>query len=172
VVPQSGGRLHDDRNLRRSVSASGIRFGLDTLDEPVLIEALRYWQKIGLNGIPSRRAIDAVELGAKVLPHVFLADVIPEEPRFIFRLAGTAIETKFGRLKGKSLDDLHLGTELPQIKSQYSDAVSERAPIYCVHHFVTQEGKQRNYKRLVMPLCTDSKKIDGLFGVLIFSPFH
>lgn len=161
--------VHHSYHLSGAVSASGMRLSLDLIDEPVLLQAVSYWQKLAINGTPSRRAIDPVELGARILPHVFLADVLTGEPRFIFRLAGSAIEREFGFLKGRTLDDLNLGTELQQIKNQYNDAISEKSPVYCVQNFASQDHRRRNYKRAVMPLCTGGKEIDGLFGAIIFS---
>ena len=120
--------------------------------------------------VPSRRAIDPIAIPRNILPHLFLADVRDERPHYQLRLTGTALEDRFGICRGAALEALHLGSESETVRSQCDAVLDEARPVYCVHDFEDDRRRPWRYRRLLMPLSTEKQSIDGLFGVVVFSP--
>src|SRR5256885_15233187 len=82
------GEIFVDPATRRVIEANA---------EPRWGKFLRTWEALAAakGRYPSRIEIDPAELGAKLLPNIFLVDIVAEPgrklPRFRFRLLGQAI---------------------------------------------------------------------------------
>ena len=114
-----------------------------------------YWQdKKGDQDLPRRRDIDPVEMGADVLPHVMLTEVLESGSRFRYRLAGTTVESVAGQsLSGAYIDELLVPPYLEYILGLYHQVIEERVAIYTESLYpATGSQPERYTKRLMMPL--------------------
>jgi hypothetical protein len=137
---------------------------LDDITEPALVRAIELWRSQASNGPPPRRAIDPIALGTAVLPYVFLVDVALVEPRFVYRLVGTAVEAYLGPLRGRTPAHLRFGRGGQEVARHYERVVHTRGPIYCVRDIVGEGFRRYRYRTVVMPLSSDGARVDGLFG--------
>src|SRR5215469_5086608 len=77
----------------------------DIISHPTLVALHRYWDgKRGGRMMPSRRDLDPSEI-VKLLPHIYMVDVLRDPLRFRYRLIGTAICAFLGRdYTGRAVD--------------------------------------------------------------------
>src|SRR5262249_4200823 len=92
--------------------------------EPRWGQFLRAWQALthAKGRYPTRADRDPAQLGAKLLPHIFLVEVEnPRQlkPRFRFRLLGQAIIDRETTRAGDYLDELGNTSEIGAIEKQY-----------------------------------------------------
>jgi len=101
-------------------------------DDPILGALYRYWSRCrGRRRVPDRRDIDPLQLGAKLLPHVGLMDIVDGGARVRYRLLGTAIVERFGAdPTGKLMDEVMSGSYSAFIHGLYGDVVRARAPVF------------------------------------------
>lgn len=158
------------RNASRVPSFWGIAVAqtTDDMTDERLIDLLRYWERLcGSRSMPVRRELDPVLLPRRILPHLFIADV--QDGDYVCRLAGTALETEFGRgLAGLSLRDLPLGGKADVIYDQYDEAAVSKRPTYCENSFTDARSLIVNYQRLLLPLSPNDHDVTELLGACIF----
>ena len=72
-----------------------------------------YWRsKCAGDRLPPRRAIDPVEI-PRLLPHITIVEVVPDERRYVYRLVGTKeVEIRGRDPTGKSVLDGFFGPSL------------------------------------------------------------
>ena len=122
--------------------------------------------------MPLRSELDPSEL-KPVLPSLIIIDVQraagAAAPTFACRLAGTAIDDRFGlRLTGLKLQDAPFGEVRPLIQAQYETCVRERRPIQCSHEMVVNESRYIEYDRLVVPLADAEGQVSMLVAAIDF----
>jgi len=134
-------------------------------EAPVRI-AYEYWQSISRAGaLPRRAAIDPVELGSRVLPHVILIDVEPDF-RFRYRLIGNAVLQIFGvNYTGRYIDELGLGAVFDEIIAFYRHVCERRNPVLLDGTYERNYRRQFHFRRLAMPLQNEAGEIDSLFCI-------
>jgi hypothetical protein len=124
-------------------------------NDAVLIALHAYWnhQRRG-RAVPDRADIDPVDIGAGLLPHVALVDVIDGGARFRNRLVGTAITERWGfETTGCFLDEImSAGGYREFIHDLYRDACQHRAPVYSSSLFRWDVGSHMSTRRLYLPL--------------------
>lgn len=133
--------------------------------DPALIGLHVYWlAKRGLRLAPSRADMRPQEIGL-LLPHVYIVDIIGRPRRFRFRLVGTRIIEGYGEeITGKFLDEIDLGDKSSAIQEEYEKAVNQQAPTASSWSFSKNDGRELNYEHLILPLSTDGRTINMLFG--------
>lgn len=137
-------------------AASGAPEGRAPLDnDPVLTALLAYWnyRRQG-RAVPDRADISPVDIGAGLLPHVGLVDVVDGGARFRNRLVGTAIIERWGfETTGKFLDEImSAGGYREFIHELYRDACRHRAPVYSSSLFRWDVGSHMSTRRLYLPM--------------------
>ena len=126
----------------------------------------QYWlEKRGTVLAPKRTDMDPVDL-VFILPSLYIIEVIGPPYRFRFRLAGTGLVKEYGgELTGKFADEIDLdGKSGELILAEYEKAVRDAHPIAAKWHYVKNDGRELQYEHLVLPLSSDGKNIDMLFG--------
>jgi hypothetical protein len=116
--------------------------------------------------LPRRADIRAEEI-PRLLPYVFLVDVIGDPPAFRFRLVGTQIAVWAGRdYTGAMLDEPSYGPNWRMVHEIYAKVVATRVPAYSEYSAPWQEREFLTYERIIAPLSSDGATIDMLFGAL------
>ena len=101
--------------------------GLDTEVRQAELRQLHdYWlAKKGQRLAPARSDISPADM-RKLLPHVFLLEVVGCPRRFKFRLAGTEVVERYGEeLTGRFLDEIDLDEVGTEILGEYERATRE-----------------------------------------------
>lgn len=140
---------------------------------PELRKILAYWlSKKGDRLAPSRGDIDPAEI-VQLLPYVGLVDVLRGPLRFRYRLAGTEIVRSYGQeLAGRYLDEIDLNGHQSEIIAEYKE-VAERGDAACATwDYTRHDGRHLRYERLALPLSSDAKTVDMLFGGGVFDIAH
>jgi hypothetical protein len=139
-----------------------------------LEEFLRYWRRArGNRPMPRRADIDPTEVPPRLLPNIFLTDVIDGGARFRFRLVGTAAVAGIGAdLTGRHVDEVNRSTPYRDyITGLYRRVVAERLPVFSMSHFFKVGEAQADYhatQRLMCPLSTDGATVDIVFTCQVF----
>jgi hypothetical protein len=147
-------------------------FGFEAIEpEGRLAQLAAYWRHLVPAGLPGRRHVDPVGIGPTLLPHVFLADVLDGGARFRWRLIGTHIVSHAGTDDtGQELE----ATIAPQMREtiigQYREVVLGRRPLCHRSEFVGRDRRIYRYERLLLPLASDGKAVDMIFGGAVFGP--
>jgi hypothetical protein len=133
----------------------------------------RYWRAIRpADGIlPARKHFDPIEV-PKLLPWLWLVDVVHAPLRFKYRLIGTVhVDTEGRNRTGEWLDEAHPQFRQSAAHGQFTAAVERREvafyrgpPTYVV---------QKDYlsiERLVMPLAANGRDVDMLLAITVLDP--
>jgi len=147
-----------------------VTFGGKPLTQPMLAAVLEYWQKKRADKwLPSRADIDPVEL-RKLLPYIYLIDVIPGDPlQFRMRLVGTNVRDFAGQdFTGRIIDDSIYGPYTTDAVNRLISIVRVQKPHY-LHGVAIYQG-QRSWQRfeaLQLPMSNDGKTVDMIMGANI-----
>jgi hypothetical protein len=127
-------------------------------------ELLRYWQRVGRGGVPSRADIDPADI-PRLLSNVLLIDVQRAPIRFRVRLCGTEVDRLLGRnFTGCHLDDIAVGYFERDILLDYAEVVLHKLPKVTRRSILTSGGHWLHYQRLLLPLSSDGWTVDKLIG--------
>lgn len=135
---------------------------------PVPERFARYWlSRIDRHPWPLRRAIDPADIPT-VLPHLMIWERADDRAGYRCRLAGTAVCAVAGReLRGCTLEAAN-----PRIVGSLRadfDAVAAGGCLSLVQRRVAGSPLRRlSYQRLLVPVSTDGRRVDRLFGVIAF----
>lgn len=140
----------------------------DVVSHPTLVALYRYWEgKRGGRVMPARRDLDPSEI-VKLLPHVYMIDVLRDPLRFRYRLIGTAICAFLGRdYTGRAVDKATYGEGeiLSRLLQLFTAAVEARAPVAYKGNIWYVSGREwRQVEALLMPLSHDGVNVDIIFS--------
>ncbi|HYL32672.1 MAG TPA: PAS domain-containing protein [Stellaceae bacterium] len=126
----------------------------DALIHPVLDSLLRYWNdKRGAERLmPERKDIDPLEMGARLLPHLLLCDLLERGNRIRFRVVGTNIVRRWGFEPTAKYLDEGLGPYFATLGELHHACFAERAPIYSVSAFRWGVNRELEAHHLLLPL--------------------
>jgi len=121
----------------------------------------RYWaDKRNGRVMPSRRDIDPVEMKAW-LAHLMLIDVLPQEPRFVYRLVGTGEVAQRRRdPTGKSVADAFFATDAEQALVHYEHVVATRSPFFWNTPYQTPNGRTAHDDIVFLPLSDNDDQVN------------
>src|SRR5215813_1374292 len=99
-------------------------------ENAIFLEFYEYWRLKGAaKPMPGRADIDPLDI-PRLLPNVFLMDVVPGNPRrFRFRLVGTRIADLEGEMTDRFLDEFVPGAPGTAMARHYDDAVEGRISV-------------------------------------------
>ncbi len=144
---------------------------LDKIKEPELKELFFYWlEKRAGRVIPLRVDIGPGDIGPQHLPHLFMYRK-EASGRFRCILVGTEIVKIFQRDEtGLYLDEI-----LPAHSSKarlrlFARCVDEQRPVYYGGPALIPTRDRRRVGRLLLPLSSDGKIADHVFGIVRFGP--
>jgi hypothetical protein len=136
------------------------------------LRALRdYWRSLlGDRQMPARRDIDPIHI-PKLLPHVTMADVCQDPPRFRHRLLGTFVTRFFERdSTGKWLDAKLYDESTDEVFSFYHQTILRRAPVAVRQTIPFIRKDWVTLEALLMPLSDDGDGINIVFGGIDIVP--
>jgi len=144
---------------------------LDKIQEPELKELYLYWlEKRAGRVIPLRKDIGPSDIGPQHLPHLFLYRR-EANGRFRCILVGTEIVKIFQRDEtGLFLDEiLPVYSSKSQLKL-FVRCIEEQRPVYYGGPALIPTRDRRRVGRLLLPLSSDGKNADHVFGIVRFGP--
>ena len=134
---------------------------------------LEYWNRLAQhhNRLPKRAEVDPLELPVELLPNIFLVDVVRgegAEPRFRFRLLGTAITARERVKAGQYLDDYRSDTP-GDMTRQYLDCLERRVGIRRTTLAWDHPTKAFiAYQVMLLPLSSNGTDVDSLVGLALY----
>lgn len=136
---------------------------------------LEYWNHLTerLGRLPKRAEVDPLELPARLLPNIFLVDVVraagASEPRFRFRLLGAAITERERVKPGQYLDELQNLQASDDMTRHYLQCLDCKVGIRHTNLAWDHPTKEFiSYHVMLLPLSSDGADVDALLGLAIY----
>jgi len=133
-----------------------------------------YWHHLvtSLGRLPGRRDVDPVQMPRKLLPNVFLADVLHEDrrPRFRFRLLGQEIVDYEHTRPGQYLHELVLCPDHhADFEAHYLDCLKLHLRLRSSTLGWRSDTKSViSYEVLLLPLACDGHEVNAMIGLAIY----
>jgi len=127
-----------------------------------------YWRKRWREGRPPSRAdIDPLDL-PRLLPFMFLADVLPDAGDFRFRLVGTHIR-EYMRIEftGLLVSEGFPPDFAAEVLRQWRDCVARRAPLMTAGDLGFVDRDHVKWQGIAMPLVAADDVVNMLLGAVI-----
>lgn len=150
------------------------RAGVEIVPTGLALQVEDYWRArchgVGHGAIPRRRDVDPAAFG-KLLPHVFLLDVVGPSARLRWRLVGSAIARHEGcDPTGRWVED-GLSLDQADILKQFADiTIRERRPTCHSGRWCDSAERQEVLARLLVPLSEDGSVVSTLLGLIDYAP--
>lgn len=133
-----------------------------------------YWLSVKKrDGLPSRKDIDPVAI-PRLLPNIWLIDVVPPVPRFRYRLVGTAVVEARGYDQTGSFFDL----EVPEFSRTQAFADLHRAMAGEPSWRRGDPDKTHrlnniyNIERIFLPLANDGRLVNIVMALTVFHSIY
>lgn len=142
------------------------------LQSPVLRDIFAYWRRLcGTRRMPSRADIEPMAI-ARLLPHVYLLDVVPAPRDYRFRLMGTAISGRYGDdHTGKRIAEV-LGDRGPMLALAlriFDTVVDERRPLRAGGPVAWRNDEHATFECICLPLSDADDAVNMIFGGMVFA---
>lgn len=139
---------------------------LDRLqDLPTLKAVHDVWAQTMPDRVPAR--IDPLSIPRQLLPYVMLLDLEEKPVRLRIRLAGTFVcERHGGELRGMTTDHFFQAHDAQAVIDSALEVARSKRPSLAYRESVTLSERFWRYTRLILPLSSDGKRVDGFFKVL------
>jgi hypothetical protein len=133
--------------------------------KPEIVALYDYWRsKAPADGLlPGRRHIDPIEI-PKLLPHVWLVDVVDDPRRFRVRLLGTTlVDTGTPLRVGDFIVDRLLPEQRADTLAEFESVVQSREPLWYRGPLNLRHGTYvHEVERIFLPLAADGRRVDML----------
>jgi hypothetical protein len=143
--------------------------------EPRWGQFLRTWEALAAakGRYPSRAEVDPAALGGKLLPNVFMVDVVTtpgrKHPRFRFRLLGQSILDRESTRAGDFLDALGAAAEIVKIERHYLACIDGKVSVRAASLVWSDSHKDYlRYGVLMLPLSDDGETVTHLLGLALY----
>lgn len=135
-------------------------------DYPMLARCHAAWVAAHADGrLPATIAIDT--LPPDVLPYVMLIDYLPEQRDVRVRVAGNYVgERTSDDDGGRRLRNFFSEHDAAIVYASMEQVANTRAPSLASRSYVSLEGRQFSYVRLIMPLSLDGETVTGFFKTI------
>jgi hypothetical protein len=144
-------------------------------DEPLWGQLLRTWEALAAakGRYPSRTEIDPAALGAKLLPNVFMVDVVGvpglKPPRFRYRLLGQVIIDREPTRPGAFLDQIGATADIAAIEQHYIACLDGKVSIRdSTLTWSDPRGGYLRYRVMMLPLSDDGETVTHLIGLALY----
>jgi hypothetical protein len=139
---------------------------------PDIRQVLEYWeQKCAGRRMPSRADIDPLDL-PHLLPRVTLVDVVDDERRYVYRLAGTKeVEIRGFDPTGKSVLEAFFANSAEEALANYDTVCATRAPLYVVDPFQTGD-RFVSEEDLFLPLSNDGETVNMIVNFSVYRDLY
>jgi hypothetical protein len=141
---------------------------------------LGYWQsKRTGRAMPKRSDLDPTEVPPRLLPYLYLTDVVDAGARFRYRLMGTAaVSSVRADLTGRYLDELtEAGRYRDYVSALYRLVLARRQPVFSMSHYFSfggtagvPPGTRPSTQRLMCPLSSDGLAVDQVISCQVYDP--
>jgi hypothetical protein len=160
------GRIDIDPAARREIESGA---------EPLWGQFFRTWESLvaAKGRYPARNEIDPAALGAKLLPNVFLVDVVEtpglSAPRFRYRLIGQAIIDREPTRAGAYVDEIGASADIVAIEHQYMGCLEGKIWIRDANlAWSDPRGGYLRYRVMMLPLSEDGESVTHLIGLALY----
>jgi hypothetical protein len=140
-------------------------------EDSVLHALLAFWERArGARPMPAKADVDPVRLGAKLLPHIMLIELVGERLRY--RLCGTAVAEAAGAdLAGKYVDELNPNPVYTRyIDGLYRRCIADGRPSYSESRYLAHASTVRRVtRRLICPLSLDGATVTQFISAQTFA---
>jgi hypothetical protein len=147
---------------------------IESGDEPLWGQFLRTWESLAAakGRYPSRTEIDPAALGAKLLPTVFLVDVVHApgpKPRFRYRLLGQGIIERELTRSGDFVDEIGKTADIGAIEQHYIACLDGKVWIRDASlAWSDPRGGYLRYRAMMLPLSEDGESVTHLIGLALY----
>ncbi len=158
--------------MQRSWTKLQIELDSSRPSSPRLQALYDLWRSKQRDGaVPSRLDIDPLlECDSRLVPHLFLLDVLEDPTDFRFRLVGTGVVAMEGRDNtGKRLGECGYGRYEGLFRAIYEKIVAEQAPLGFTGSMLWQK-ERLELEGLHLPLTRSGDKVEVILGTMLFSP--
>lgn len=132
------------------------------------------WQTMPGAPLPQRRSLDPAVLGAALLPHIVLFDVLEEVGGrdYRWRLFGTRHEREYGRdLTGVRLSDLQAeNASAAQLADLLDSTVDRAAPRFFDMCYLNDNTTRRRATGVMLPLSDGTGRLAHILGATSWRP--
>ena len=160
------GRIDLDPATRREVESAA---------DPLWGQFFRTWESLAAakGRYPARNEIDPAALGAKLLPNVFLVDVVDTAglaaPRFRFRLLGQGIIEREPTRAGDFVDEIGSTTDVAAIERHYIACLEGKISIREASLVWSDpRGGYLRYRVMMLPLSEEGESVTHLIGLVLY----
>jgi hypothetical protein len=160
------GRIELDPSTRREIESE---------TEPLWGQLLRTWECLAAakGRYPARSEIDPAVLGAKLLPNIFLVDVVNtpglSAPRFRYRLLGQAVIEREPTRSGDFVDEIGATADIVAIENHYIGCLEGKVWIRDANlAWSDPRGGYLRYRVLMLPLSDDGETVTHLIGLALY----
>jgi hypothetical protein len=95
------------------------------------------------------------------LTHLMLIDVLPQEPRFVYRLVGTGEVAQRRRdPTGRSVTDAFFAADAAQALVHYEHVVTTKGPFFWNAPYQTPSGRTAHDDIIFLPLSDDDENVN------------
>jgi hypothetical protein len=134
-----------------------------------------YWLTLAQSrdALPSRQTIDPLQMPRRLIPNLFIAEVIYEtghQARYRFRLLGQEISDRGYVRPGDYLHELGNKSGSESLEPHYRDCLNGR--IWLRHTNLEWSDPRRSfihYDVLLLPLARDGRDVDAMIGLVIYN---
>jgi hypothetical protein len=148
---------------------------IDSGQQPLWGQFLRAWEALvtAKRRYPTRAEIDPAALGAKLLPNVFLVDVIHASGapslRFRYRLLGQAIIDREPARAGVFLDEIGATADIAAIEEHYIRCLDGKVWIRNANlAWADPRSGYLRYRVMTLPLSDDGVTVTHLIGLALY----
>ncbi len=143
------------------------------ITDPRLSQILQYWLSKRRDGRPPRRAdLRPAEMGAALLRHVNMVDVLrePEKPlQFRHRLIGTYNIEWLGRdSTGRMIDENLYGAAAAAIIASFASIAEEARPYYRLNRLDFHDKGHLMNESVELPLCDENNDVAMILRGAVF----
>jgi hypothetical protein len=160
------GRIDIDPNVRREIESG---------TEPLWGQFLRTWESLvaAKGRYPARNEIDPAALGAKLLPNIFLVDVVEtpglSAPRFRYRLLGQGIIDREPTRSGDFVDEIGTSADIVAVEDHYIGCLEGKVWIRDASlAWSDPRGGYLRYRVMMLPLSEDGETVTHLIGLALY----
>jgi hypothetical protein len=135
-----------------------------------LTEIYEFWRSRCRDGVlPSRADIDPTRLAPRLLPFLFLVEVLEDPRDFRFRLAGTHFRDITGaEATGRRIAEVFPPGFADEVRYHWDSCVERKAPKLGSGNLWVPDRNHIRWEGIVLPLSPDGDCVNMLLGAVIF----
>jgi len=142
--------------------------------DPRAREFLNYWTAHCADGEPPHRAdIDPPIDIPRLVPEIYLVNVVDRGRDYVVRLIGTRLAARYGSdATGRSLGELTAGAYRSMIFGLLRAVLDTRRPVYSITNYLQPDRNHLIVERLMVPLLGDENDVSIIMVMQVFHADH